>query len=164
LCANLPAPPNNVPPLPAPDPTVKRTLRQRITTFTGAGTCGAGCHGTMINPIGFAYEHYDALGRWRDIDNTLPIDAADSYAFEGQTLSYDGATALGKVMAEQAMTHRCYAQHWLEFLAGRAIAPSDSAVIKRVATASLQQQLPVKDLVRELVLSQTFTARPVETP
>ncbi|MFO0593717.1 MAG: DUF1592 domain-containing protein [Myxococcaceae bacterium] len=162
LCAPLPAPPNNVPPLPNPDPNVPKTLRQRITEFTGAGTCGAGCHGTMINPAGFAFEHYDALGRWRDTDNGLPVDAKDSYAFDGTLKSYDGALQLSQVMSEQDMTHRCYAQHWVEFLHGRALAPADQAMIDRVGGRSLHESLSVTTLLRLLVESESFKTRPVE--
>lgn len=163
LCSNLPAPPNNVPPLPAPDPAVPKTLRQRITEFTGEGTCGAGCHSTMINPVGFAYEHFDALGRRRDQEkNGLPIDARDRYFFDGVQRTFDGATNLGQVMAEEAMTHRCYAQHWLEFLHGRGLAEADQAVVKRVADASKADALPVRDVMRALVESESFRTRAVE--
>ncbi|MEW5738198.1 MAG: DUF1592 domain-containing protein [Myxococcota bacterium] len=163
LCANLPSPPNNVPPLPAPDPLVPKTLRQRITDFTGEGTCGAGCHGSLINPIGFAYEHFDALGRWRDEErNGLPIDARDAYYFDGVRREFDGATSLGQVMAEEAMTHRCYAQHWVEFLHGRALAAADAAVVKRVADASRRDELPVREVLRALVESESFRTRAVE--
>lgn len=161
LCANLPAPPNNVPPLPADDGSQK-TLRTRITEFTGAGTCGAGCHGTMINPIGFAYEHYDALGRWRDTDNGLPVDAKDSYSFQGQVRSYDGALQLAQTMAAEPMAHGCYAQHWVEFLGGRGLAASDEALIKRLGARS-HEGLPVTKLLELAVQSTTFKTRPLES-
>ena len=161
LCAPLPAPPNNVPPLPAEDGTPK-TLRTRITNFTGAGTCGAGCHSTMINPIGFAYEHYDALGRWRDTDNGLPVDAKDTYSFEGTPRSYDGATQLAQAMAEEPMAHHCYARHWLEFLGGRGLEASDEALIHRLGDRS-HEKLPVTQLLELAVQSKTFKTRPLET-
>ena len=162
LCAPLPAPPNMVPPLPRPDPNVKKTLRTRITEFTGAGTCGAGCHGTMINPAGFAFEHYDALGRWRDLDNTLPIDAKDSYSFQGVVRSYDGALELSAAMAEEPMAHLCYAQHWVEFLHGRALTDADLAMIRRVGNRSKAEGLPVTSMLRLLVESESFKTRPPE--
>lgn len=163
LCAPLPAPPNGVPPLPRPDPSVPKTLRTRITEFTGAGTCGAGCHSTMINPVGFGFEHYDALGRWREQEtNGLPIDARDSYAFEGAVRTFDGALELASVMAEESMAHRCYARHWVEFLHGRALGEADEAMINRVGLASQKDQLPVTTLLRLLVESESFKTRPVE--
>ena len=164
LCAPLPAPPNDVPPLPRPDPNVPKTLRQRITEFTGAGTCGAGCHSTMINPAGFAYEHFDALGRWRDVDNNLPVDARDSYAFQGKLRSYDGALELAQAMTEEPMAHDCYAQHWLEFLAGRGYEKTDRPLVRRVGTRSHTDGLAVTALLRELVTSEPFKTRPGDSP
>lgn len=164
LCAPLPAPPNGVPPLPRPDPNVPKTLRTRITEYTGVGTCGAGCHGTMINPVGFAFEHYDALGRWREQEtNGLPIDATDTYFFiDGASRTFNGALELGTAMAEEAMAHRCYAQHWVEFLHGRALGTEDAAMIDRVGRASQKDKLPVTTLLRLLVESESFKTRPLE--
>jgi Protein of unknown function (DUF1592)/Protein of unknown function (DUF1588)/Protein of unknown function (DUF1587)/Protein of unknown function (DUF1595)/Protein of unknown function (DUF1585) len=163
LCAPLPAPPNMVPPLPRPDPSVPKTLRTRITEFTGTGTCGAGCHSTFINPIGFAYEHYDALGRWRDTDNGLPVDARDTYVFDFTTpRSFDGAVELGAAMAEEPMAHRCYTQKWVQFLHGRGLSTEDQAMINRIGTASHTQTLPVTTMLRLLVESESFKTRPAE--
>lgn len=162
LCAPLPAPPNVVPMLPRPDPLVPKTLRTRITEFTGTGTCGAGCHSTMINPAGFAFEHYDALGRWRDVDNGLPVDAADTYTFEGKPRSFDGAAGFSTVMAEEPMAHRCYAQHWVEFLHGRGLGEADQAMIARVGKRSWQEKTPVTQVLRLLVESESFKTRAVE--
>lgn len=163
LCANLPPPPNMVPALPAPDPNNPKTLRQRLTEFTGAGTCGAGCHSTMINPVGFAFENYDALGRWRTAEkNGLAIDSRDSYSFEGTLRPFADATELATIMSEESMTHRCYAQHWIEFLHARGLSSADEALVKRAGAASQKEKLPVRELMRTLVESESFKARAVE--
>lgn len=162
LCAPLPAPPNVVPMLPRPDPAIPKTLRTRITEFTGVGTCGAGCHSTMINPAGFAYEHYDALGRWRELDNGLPVNAADTYPFEGKPRSFDGALGFATTMIEEPMAHRCYAQHWVEFLHGRGLSPADKAMIDRVGKLSWQEKVPVTQVLRLLVESESFKTRALE--
>ena len=159
LCAPLPAPPMMVPPLPAEDPSMPRTMRQRIDLHTGARTCGASCHGTMINPVGFAYEHYDALGRWRDEDRGLPVDAAATYRFEEGEQSYDGAVDLAATMAEQLQTHRCYAQHWLEYTYGRAPVGTDGRLLRRLAQGSQTGALSVRGMLVELVASEAFRTR-----
>ena len=138
------------------------TMRERITAHTGKGTCGAGCHGTMINPAGFAYEHYDALGRWRDTDNNLPVDARDTYSFEGSPRSFDGALELATAMAEEPMAHRCYTQHWVQFLHGRALGAADTAMINRVGKVSQKDNVPVTTILRLLVESESFKTRPAE--
>lgn len=162
ICSPLSPPPNNVEPLPAAMGPPK-TMRQRVTEYTGPGTCGAGCHDTLINPVGFAFEHYDALGRWRDTDMGLPIDAKDTYSFDGVLRTYDGAVEFQRALAEEAMAHRCYAQHWVQFLHGRGLAANDEVVVDRVARASREGQ-PVLDVLRLLVESESFKTRAVEAP
>nr|PZN24164.1 MAG: hypothetical protein DIU78_12645 [Pseudomonadota bacterium] len=65
LCAHLSPPPGQIPALPAPMPG--QTNRERVTAHTGPGTCGGACHGTIINPIGFAFENFDAIGQERSL-------------------------------------------------------------------------------------------------
>jgi hypothetical protein len=159
LCAPLPPPPMNVPPLPPDDPTMPLTIRERITRHTGPGTCGATCHGTLINPIGFAYEHYDALGRWRDTDAHMPVDASATYTFGRQTLSYDGAIDLASVIATQPFSHECYVQNWVEYLHGRQVAANDGPTIVRIGRRSLAESTPVQDLILAVVTSRAFRTR-----
>ena len=159
LCANLPAPPAEVPPLPPAGTGEPQTQRQRINAHTGEGTCGARCHGTMINPIGFAFEHYDALGRWQDTDNGLPVDAAASYFFESGEREYRDAVALATVMATESATHRCYTGHWLEYLYGRRLNAVDNVLVDRVAERSLAGSANVRDVILDIVTSGPFISR-----
>jgi hypothetical protein len=164
LCAPLRAAPDTPPDLPAEDPSMPRTLRERIDRFTGPGTCGAECHGQLINPIGFAFEEFDAIGGHRTHDrNMLPIDASGSYDFGRETLSYEGGAELSALIAEQRSTHACYARHLLEFVHGRVPVEADEALISRVTTASLRGRASLRELVRILVTSDSFRFRsPVE--
>jgi hypothetical protein len=160
LCAKLPPPPNNVTPLPPSDG--KKTTRDLVDGHTGKGTCGASCHGTLINPVGFAFEHYDALGRWRDEDNGFPVNSAATYPLDGAMASYSDALTFSQVIAESREAHRCWTQNWLAFTYGRKLAPEDTPVIDRLAEAS-REGMPLQDLLIELVTSDAFlTRRPVE--
>ena len=158
LCADLPAPPMTVPPLPA-DTTGMLTMRARISAHTE--TCGASCHGTMINPIGFAYEHFDALGRLQLTDHGQPIDAASSYDFEGERLAYDGPVELAGAMAENHMAHECYASHWVEYALGQRVTRSDVMLVRRLGGLSLEEDIPVRALILEIVTSTSFRSRSV---
>jgi hypothetical protein len=57
------------------DPTW--TMREKVTDATRSAAC-MGCH-SEINPLGFALEQYDAVGRWREMDNNKPINTASDY-------------------------------------------------------------------------------------
>jgi len=158
ICAQLPAPPNDIPPIPPPD-GVRRTLRDRIDRHTGPGTCGARCHGTMINPIGFAYEHYDPLGVWRAEDNELPVDASAQYAFEDDPIAYDNAVQLAGVLAQQTVVHNCYSRHWLSYLYGRRTTGADDILVRRIGASSQEEDLDLRSLIAALVTSDAFLAR-----
>ncbi len=157
LCTNLPPPAAGV----ALTKTGGVTNRDRITVNTGVGTCGAGCHSTIINPVGFAFEHYDALGRYRDTDNGAPVDASDSYVFTPALgpEKFDGALEFSRLAANSAVAHDCYATNLLEFLAGRLPEDADQGLVKRLGMKSLQQGANIKSLIVELVTSEPFVTR-----
>jgi len=165
LCSGLPPPPNVVPMLPAEDPNMPRTLRQRVEAFTGRGTCGEGCHSSFINPVGFAYEHYDALGRWRDTEKNLPIDAADSFDFDEKVVRFNGAIEFAREMTKSNRAHACYVGNWGEFLYGHRLGDAEQPLIDRLAKRSLEGDVAVLTVVEELVQSDAFRARaPEVTP
>ena len=87
-----------------------QTNRERVTAFTGKGTCGASCHGNYINPIGFAFENFDAMGQVRTMDNGKTIDTTGAYPFADGTQSFAGAPALLALLAAQAQPHQTYAR------------------------------------------------------
>ena len=155
LCVQLPPPATNVfPPL----PTGLATNRERIEAITGQGTCGESCHGRWMNPAGIAFEHYDALGRYRDTDNGQPVDSADTYPFADGARSYDDAIGFSRALAESVDTHRCYAQNWLRYLQARSLREGDTPLVEWLADAS-QRGLSVKDLVLAVVTNDSFLAR-----
>ena len=154
LCNEVHPPPNMVPPLPAEMPG--QSNRQRIENHTSA--CGAGCHNTIINPVGFAFEHYDAVGAWRDVDNALPIDAKASFMLDGNMVSYDGAIEFSRLLAESRQFYDCYAQNWLEYALGRTPAPVEKGSVYRLATTS-KEGVPMRELLVNVTGLLPFRAR-----
>ena len=45
-----------------------RTNRESTELLTGTGTCGEVCHNALLNPLGYAFENYDAIGKYREFD------------------------------------------------------------------------------------------------
>ncbi len=69
------------------DPTL--TMREKVTDLTRSTNCMA-CHST-INPLGFSLENYDAVGRWRTVDNHKPVNSESEYlSADGDTLRLRG--------------------------------------------------------------------------
>lgn len=157
LCVELAPPTANVPPLPGEQPNT--TNRQRIEALTGKGTCGQACHYTLINPLGYAFENYDSLGKYRTSDGGLTVDASGTYALDGQERSFQNALELVELMAGSQAAHRCYARHWLYYLSGRVPDAGDAATLDELALHSSAQDISTKDVVRALVQSDSFLTR-----
>jgi hypothetical protein len=159
LCAELPPPPVFEPPKLMGD-----TRRKRIDSVTGAGTCGASCHQTMINPAGFPLEYFDDAGRFRTKDNGQAIDGSASYRFRDGVQAFDGPVEWAQTIDRSAEAHECYVRHWLEFGFGRREGDGDAALIARVAQASRASGLSAKEILVSLVQSPTFRTRATEQP
>lgn len=160
LCSDLPAPPPNIPPLPEIEPD--QTNRERVTALTSQSPCNA-CHDTLINPLGFAFEHYDAIGQWRDQDNGKPVDATSSYTLDGATVSYDGGVELSQLLAQSMTVHRCYSSSWLEYVLGRPPVREEAGSIENIAQVSARSAAGVRDLLTSITALETFRARAEES-
>ncbi len=155
LCQEIPPPPTveSIPPL-----SEGQTNRQRIETLTSPQGC-ASCHERLINPLGFAFEHFDGLGQWRDSDRGLPVDASASYPFAEGTKTFDGAESLMETIAEGAQAHACYAKHLAEYVLQRDLAGSDAALVQSLQSQSRDTDSSLKDLLVALVKSPAFRTR-----
>jgi hypothetical protein len=156
LCVELPARPDNTD-APAPEPAL--TTRELVEAYTGEGTCGEGCHSTLINPPGYALESFDALGQHRLTENGQPIDDAATMPLSSGTLQFESATDFVGQLAEARETHRCYAQHLLQYFHGRAVAFEDGELLRSLTRSSLDEDEPIRELVLELVLADSFRLR-----
>ena len=90
------------------------TMREKITELTRPQAC-QGCH-TVINPLGFSLEHYDAVGRFRTQDGNKPVDAVSDYTTDdGKTVRLTGARdvaefAVGSEHAQNAFVEQLFHQ------------------------------------------------------
>ena len=163
LCTSLPPPPDEVTALPALEEGT--TNRERVEAHTGAGTCGEGCHSALINPLGYAFEGYDALGASRDTDNGQPVDTQARFTFEHGAEDFADAVELSTILAESNEAHRCYAEHWFSYAMARSPGEDDDARIAELGQASFEDDLSVDELLVELVSSEDFLCRsPQEDP
>ncbi|RYZ36358.1 MAG: DUF1592 domain-containing protein [Myxococcaceae bacterium] len=163
LCQKIGAPPANIPALPAPN---GRTNREVVTSHTEApGTVCASCHSNLINPLGFPFENFDAVGGFRTTDNGHPVDATSSPSIGGEKVAVRDAVQLSDTLANTQAVHECYARHWVEFLSGRPAATEDAALVSRLGKLSRAGELSVVDLVVEVVTGVGFVNRhPEELP
>jgi hypothetical protein len=153
LCAKLGPPVATIPPIPPTMPG--QTNRQRIDTLTS--TCGNQCHNQMINPLGFAFEHFDGMGQYRDTENGgLPIDSSGSYVFMNGAKTFTNAAGLMRAMADDPQAHLCYAKKLASYGLQRDIVVSDQALVQTLAATSMAANGSVKQVIVQLVRSDAF--------
>lgn len=112
LCQSIPAPPANVVPVLAePDPDAP-TMRDRLRQHATDPAC-AGCH-TLMDPLGLALEHFDAVGRYRDKDHGHALDTRG----ELDGTRFDGAVELSKLLAEDPRTAECLVRQAYRYTLG----------------------------------------------
>jgi hypothetical protein len=141
------------------DPSRTYTLRMRVDAYAGGGTCGARCHATKINPVGFALQHHDAIGAWRDTDTGLPVDASARDVSETGENDFGNAAELVQARATEPQVHACYVLHRLEYSFGRGRSANDTGLVPTVGRASLERGLSVREVVLALVTSRAFRER-----
>ena len=160
ILANLagappPPPPPDVPAL--ADNTVSASLpfRERLALHRANPAC-ASCHDVM-DPVGFALENFDAVGRWRSLDEGRPVDASGGLP--------DGSTFTGVAALEHGLLQRpelfaaTLSEKLLIFALGRGLEPYDMPAIREIVRRAQPEQFRFSSLILGIVNSTPFQMR-----
>lgn len=109
LCTPTPPPPPDVVPS-LPPPSVGQTTREQLEEHLNEPSCAA-CHATM-DGIGFAFEHYDWEGGWRDQEAGQAIDDNSTFGLFGGEVTVQGGVDMSVVLSSQSEVATCFARHW----------------------------------------------------
>ncbi len=143
--------------LPPDTLTAESTNRARTAAATRPATCNT-CHRT-INPPGFAFEHYDAIGRWRSHDNGQPVDASGSLTLAGgERIAFEDGVDFARKLAASPRVRDCYVLHWTRYALGErldAAAPGLDTL-----QAGFRAHDSIKDLLVSIAGSDLFRRRP----
>jgi hypothetical protein len=146
--------PPDVPAEPKVDPNA--SARARSEQHRQDPAC-ASCH-DLFDPIGFAFENYDAAGRWRTTDSAGAIDArvtlSHTRALDGK--SAGNAIELVKLLAGADEVRDCVARQWMRFALGRDDATEDEPSLAVAVKAFERGGGKLPDLVAALVRSDSF--------
>jgi hypothetical protein len=155
LGAPPPPPPANVPPLDESAVGTVASLRKQMETHRTNPVC-ASCHSRM-DPLGFALENYDAIGRWRTQDGGFPVDASGVLP-SGR--SFSSPAEMRRVLIEMLPDFsRCLTEKMLTYALGRGLAPFDRAAVRGIAKKVGESNYGFQTLVLEVVRSQPFQYR-----
>ncbi|MGB1012742.1 MAG: DUF1592 domain-containing protein [Nannocystaceae bacterium] len=155
LCTQLPDPPQDADfDLPEPSEGDPKTTREIVEAHTAAPAC-SDCH-NLINPAGFAFEHFDAVGRFRSDEHGLAIDASGSIPIAGGTLTFSDHLDLVHQLAELDQARRCYLTQWFRYASGRLETPADSCTLDSLMEEWGAVDHNIRELLVTLATSKTF--------
>ncbi|WP_437732714.1 DUF1592 domain-containing protein [Sorangium sp. So ce1335] len=160
LCADLPDPPANIDTELPPIQGEIRTTRDQVEVHTSPAACST-CHG-QINPPGFAFEHFDAVGRYRADEGGEPIDASGTITVGTTEIHFDGAVDLATQLAKSPVAERCYLTNWYRYGNARQLSPEDACTIEELDAKLVQSGYNIKELLVALTQTKTFRNRAVE--
>ena len=157
MCNTLPPPPNDLviePPELDPSKTTKEQFEE-----IGANPACAGCH-TLMNPIGFIFEHYDGVGQWRDQQNGKAIDAiGEVVQTDDIDGDYDGAIELASALAGSTQVQECVSSQWFRFAYNRTVTQEDSCSLEQLNDVFRSSNFNVRALLVALTQTNAFLYR-----
>ena len=158
LGAPPPPPPPDVPQLAENQKAIQGgSLRQRLEQHRSNPDCAV-CHNKM-DPLGFAFENFDAIGAWRSLDGKFPIDASGKLP-TGQT--FNGADELKAILKSQSTFIRSLAEKMLTFALGRGLEYYDKCAVDDICKALVKNDCKFSSLITEIVKSEPFLMRKKE--
>lgn len=158
LCDIMPAPPPDVD-ITVPEPTPGSTAKELFAQHSEDPSCN-GCH-RLMDPIGFGFENYDAVGRFRTTENDEPIDATGEIVDSDIAGTFDGAVDLAGKMASSGEVEQCYALMWFRYGYGRGESKDDDCTLDALGTAFEESGGDIGELLVALTQTDAFLYRPL---
>ncbi len=147
-----PPPPPDVPALEEVKSTTSQSLRERLAQHRANPVC-ASCH-SRIDPLGFALENYDAIGKWRTEEGGKPIDARGELP-DGKV--FDGPDELKAVLLENKKQFiRNLTNKVLGYALGRGLTLQDACVVENIVAEVERNDYGAHALIDAVVFSMPF--------
>lgn len=154
-----PPPPPNVPNLKENTAIQVASVRERLAAHRANPACAA-CH-DLMDPVGFALENFDAVGRWREFEDTLAIDSS-GYLPDGTELESVDQLEAGVLARPEIFAHTV-TEKLITYALGRAVQADDGPAIRRIVDAAADDHYTLSSLITGIVLSDPFRKwRPYE--
>ncbi len=158
-----PPPPANVDPIePIPPQGTKITIRQRIEAHAKNASCAA-CH-RNIDPLGLAFDQYDAIGQWRTREQVPtgvgedPLADASGVMPDGRPFN-DSAQFRHLLLEDRDKVARAFIEHLCTYALRRVLTVDDEDDLKLIEDEARKNQYRVRDIVRAVALSELMRKR-----
>jgi hypothetical protein len=115
-----------------------------------------------MDPIGFGLENFDAVGRFRDEENGVPIDPSGDLLTPNGIVPFSGAEELSQLLSEDPRLYACALEKLFSFATGRV--PADSEADEACRTEKLTDafedgEYDFRELIKMVVLTDSFRGR-----
>ncbi|WP_197231168.1 DUF1592 domain-containing protein [Novipirellula artificiosorum] len=150
-----PPPPPNVPSLQDKAAAERLTVRERLTLHRENPACAA-CH-NLMDPVGFALENYDAVGRWRIFEDGQGVDA--SGAMPDGTSVADVSELEAGILSRPDVFISALTEKLLTFALGRGVESSDGPAVRQIVRRAAEDEYRFSSLLTGIVLSPPFQLR-----
>ena len=158
-----PPPPANVDPIePIPPTGTKITIRQRIEAHARNTSCAA-CH-AKIDPLGLAFDQYDAVGQWRTRE-LVPTGVGENPVVDASGVMPDGRTFKDSVQFKKLLIDdrnliaRALIEHLCTYALRRVLTVDDQDDLKLIEAEAKKNEYRVKDIIRAVALSDLLRKR-----
>jgi len=136
------------------------STRDNFARLEALDTC-KGCH-KNINPPGFAFEQYDAIGRVRTMEGPHRVDSSGTFKSRAGDLPFTNLASLGAALSTTPELRECVARKWLQFALGRKATTADRYSLDEAFKAFHETNYDVKKLLKAIAMSRTFRYRAPE--
>jgi len=162
LCTTIGAAPPGAAGTPVPDDPTLVTNREKVDAQTAGDEC-IGCHHPLVNPTGFAFEGFDAVGAVQTMDNGVAIDSTANVLVGSQVVAVTGAVDLAAAIAASPEAQRCYAKKWIQYALNRSLEPADVCTLDEISVKLAQDSYTVLNLIADVTQAESFRYRALET-
>ncbi|SFI28276.1 DUF1592 domain-containing protein [Planctomicrobium piriforme] len=162
LGRRLKPPPEAVAPL-APDLHAGLSTRERVLLQTSPAVCQT-CH-SMINDLGFPLEHFDAAGRYRQVERDRPIDADGSYLNRsGTEVEFAGSRGLAEFLVSAPEVHEAFVEQLFHFTVKQPIRAFGPDKLNELTTGFAKNNFNVHKLLKEIVVMSAVRVQELQKP
>jgi hypothetical protein len=158
-----PPPPANVDPIePNPPDSPKATIRKKIEAHRSNANCAA-CH-AKIDPLGIAWDNYDAIGQWRTHEKVAkgigedPVIDSSGLMPSGQSFK-DSVDFKRLLLEDQDKVARAFIEHLCTYALRRVLTVDDQEDLDSIQAEAKKRAYGVKDIVRAVAMSELMKKR-----
>src|SRR5258705_8348912 len=151
----VPPPPDNVPD-PQP-PAANLSTRERYVDHE-KNACATACH-SVFDPLGFAFEGYDAIGGFRATDGGKPVNATGTLQLDGKDRPFKDAIEMVALLAQSNEVRECMARQWMRYALRRRELPGESASLASMRVDFEKAGFDMRELIVAMTKTRAFALR-----